>query len=350
MYKKIIFKNILIIFFSIFFFIFVLEISTRFFFSVIKTDLKYFFYGFNNNINIKVNSLTKLEIYINDSSEIKKSKKELLLPKQTGIFVFGGSTSRSYCDAIPWPSFLEKKKGIKINNFARSGKNSDYSFEVLISQLGKQIPESVIWAHKANEFQVAYFGLDRNKDKISFEKFNFKTNYHKHLYFLKAISLTFKKYLVSYYMLDEIILRIQYKFGKVIVYQNIISDENLEIASFNYKINTLDAIRYSFLRGVKNFYIISLFNKYDLENYNDLSSLRSQYDKKFEIFFNKRVNEILNEYKNSNVYYINTLNLIKKNLISKEISKKKLFCDNDTHHHSTQGHELISDYISSFIK
>jgi len=245
---------------------------------------------------------------------------------------------------------LEKKKGIKINNFAKSGKNSDYSFEVLISQLEKQIPESVIWAHKANEFQVAYFGLDRNKDKISFEKLNFQSDLHKLLYYLKAISLTLKKYLVSYYMLDEIVLRIQYKFGKVLVYQNIISDENLEIASLNYKINTLDAIRYSFLSGVKNFYIISLFNEYDLKNYNDLSSLRAQYDKKFEIFFNRRVNEILNEYKNKNVYYINTVNLINKNLISKEILKKKLFCDNDTHHHSTQGHELISDYISSFIK
>jgi len=350
MNKKIIFKNILIIFFSIFFFILTLEISTRFFFSIIKTDKKYFFYGFNNNINIKVNSFTKLEIYINDSSEIKKSKKEPLFLKQTGIFVFGGSTSKSYCGVIPWPTFLEKKKGIKINNFAKSGKNSDYSFEVLISQLEKQIPESVIWAHKANEFQVAYFGLDRNKDKISFEKLNFQSDLHKLLYYLKAISLTLKKYLVSYYMLDEIVLRIQYKFGKVLVYQNIISDENLEIASLNYKINTLDAIRYSFLSGVKNFYIISLFNEYDLKNYNDLTSLRAQYDKKFEIFFNRRVNEILNEYKNKNVYYINTVNLINKNLISKEILKKKLFCDNDTHHHSTQGHELISDYISSFIK
>jgi hypothetical protein len=342
--------NLILIIFSIIIFLLFFEIFIRSFFAIIKTDAKYLFYGFNKNINIKVNSLSKLEFYINDSSEIKiKDEKILFNNQENQMLVFGGSTSIAYCaESVSWPEYLGKQLNRNIINFARAGKNSDYSVEVLLSQLNKKKPESIIWAHKANEYTVAYFGLERNKDKLSFENINFNSEFKKILYYAKSISLSLKKRFFSYFLLDEIILRLQFKNKSLIHYQDIISDYNLIISSYNYKINTLDAIRYSFSNGVKNFYIISLFNEYDVEKNNQNLSLRSQTDKKFEIFFLERVSEILTEYKDKNVYFIDTVNLINEPLIIKKYSEKKLFCDPT--HQSINGHLLTSELIKKFIK
>jgi hypothetical protein len=349
MLKKKAFNFILIIF-SIIFFILLFEIFIRSFFAIIKTDTRYFFYGFNKNINIKVNSLSNLEFYINDSSQIKlKDDKISFINQEKEIMVFGGSTSMAYCpESTSWPDYLGKELNRNVINFARAGKNSDYSVEVLLSQLNKKTPESIIWAHKANEYTVAYFGLDRNKGKLSFPNINFTSNFKKNLYYFKSASLSLKKILFFYFLLDEIILRIQLKNGKLVHYQDIISDDNLIVSSYNYKINTLDAIRYSFDNGVTNFYIISLFNEYDLIKNSQNLTLRSETDKRFEFFFKERINEILSEYKNKNVYFIDTVNLINDSSNLKEYSEKKLFCDPT--HQNNNGHLLTSQLVNKFIK
>lgn len=338
-------NNFLLIIFSILFFLFSIEITTRFFFMVIKKETNFLFYGLNKNINISLNSLSKLEIYINDSSDIKLTNNRTSLSKSNeDIMVFGGSTSVDYCPgSISWPQYLSEKLNKKIINYARSGKNSDYSIEILISEINKKMPETILWAHKANENIVAYFGLDRNKDKLLFENINFTSNYKKLLYYIKSFSLSFKKRSLSYFLFDEIILRIQFKYGGIIKYQDIISDSNLITSSYNYKINTIDAINYSIKKGVKNFYIISLFNEYDLKKNNQNMSLRDQTDKRFQIFFNERVNEILTEYKNSNVHFIDTVKLINEHPIIEEYLEKDLFCDPS--HQTDTGHFLTSELI-----
>jgi hypothetical protein len=343
------FFNLILIIFSVIFFLLIFEIFIRSYFVIIKKDVKYFYYGFNKNINIRVNSISKLEFYINDSLQIEKvDKKNSLDNEDTDIMIFGGSTSIAYCpDSISWPVYLANKLNKNIINFARAGKNSDYSVEVLLSQLSKKKPETVIWAHKANEYTVAYFGLDRNKDKIFFKNINFTSNFKKALYYSKSISLSLKKIFFSYFLLDEIILRIQLKNKNLIHYQDIISDDNLIVSSHNYKINTLDAIRYSFNFGVKNFYIISLFNENDLSNTNQNLSLRSKTDKRFEIFFNERVTEILSEHKNDNVYFIDTIKLLNESMIVKEYINKNLFCDPS--HQNNNGHLLTFELIKKFF-
>jgi len=342
--------NFLLIIFSILFFLFLIEITPRIFFTVIKKEINFLFYGFNKNINISLNSLSKLEIYINDNSDIKLTNNKTLISKsKVDIMVFGGSTSMNYCPgSISWPQYLSKKLNKEISNYARAGKNTDYSIEVLLSETNKKIPETVLWAHKANEYIVAYFGLDRNKDKLFFENINFTSNYKKLLYHIKSFSLSFKKKSLSYFLFDEIILRIQYRYGRVIKYQDFISDQNLIISSYNYKINTIDAINYSLNRGVKNFYIVSLFNEYDLKKNNQNMSLRDETDKRFQIFFNERVKEILTEYKNRNVHYIDTVKLVNNNQIITSYSEKKLFCDST--HQNDNGHSLTSELIYKFIQ
>ena len=347
---KIKFLNFILILFSIIIFFLLLEVFARSFFAIIKTDTKYLFYGLNKNISIRVNSLSNLEFYISDISKVKiNDQKNSFINQEKEIMVFGGSTSMAYCpESISWPEYLGKELNRNIINFARAGKNSDYSVEVLLSQLNKKKPETIIWAHKANEYTVAYFGLDRNKDKLSFNNINFTSNFKKNLYYFKSVSLSLKKNLFFYFLLDEIILRIQLKNGNLIHYQDAISDDNLIVSSYNYKINTLDAIRYSFDNGVANFYIISLFNEYDLIKNSQNLTLRSETDKRFEFFFKERINEILSEYKNKNVYFIDTVNLINNSLKLKEYSEKKLFCDPS--HQNNNGHLLTFQLVNKFIK
>jgi hypothetical protein len=347
---KIKFLKFILILFSIIFFLLLLEVFARSFFAIVKADTKYLFYGFSKNISIRVNSLSNLEFYISDISKVKiNDQKNSFINQEKEIMVFGGSTSMAYCpQSISWPEYLGKKLNRNIINFARAGKNSDYSVEVLLSQLNKKEPETIIWAHKANEYTVAYFGLDRNKEKLSFNNINFTSNFKKILYYFKSVSLSLKKNLFFYFLLDEIILRIQLKNGNLIHYQDVISDDNLIVSSYNYKINTLDAIRYSFDNGVTNFYIISLFNEYDLIKNSQNLTLRALTDKRFEFFFKERINEILSEYKNKNVYFIDTVNLINNSLKLQEYSEKKLFCDPS--HQNNNGHLLTFQLVNKFIK
>ena len=192
---KIKFLNFILILFSIIIFFLLLEVFARSFFAIIKTDTKYLFYGLNKNISIRVNSLSNLEFYISDIAKVKiNDQKNSFINQEKEIMVFGGSTSMAYCpESISWPEYLGKELNRNIINFARAGKNSDYSVEVLLSQLNKKKPETIIWAHKANEYTVAYFGLDRNKDKLSFNNINFTSNFKKNLYYFKSVSLSLKK-------------------------------------------------------------------------------------------------------------------------------------------------------------
>ena len=112
------FFNLILIIFSVIFFLLIFEIFTRSYFAIIKKDVKYFYYGFNKNINIRVNSISKLEFYINDSLQIEKvDKKNSLDNEDTDIMIFGGSTSIAYCpDSISWPVYLANKLNKNIIN------------------------------------------------------------------------------------------------------------------------------------------------------------------------------------------------------------------------------------------
>lgn len=271
-------------------------------------------YGINKNINIELHSIKNRELYISNDYKLHNIKKNINLNKDGEIWIFGGSTSNSgFCDSknLSWVDFLENE--LKKKNFSKNGVNSGFSINVFKYQLeNHQKPEIIIWANKVNEVLYAKRNLS---DTI----------------FFHSLKKTLKENLVTFYFFEELIVRL---FDKVNINirseKKFLDDDDYRLSSENYYQNTLEAINLSKIYNIEKFYILSLFNKANLDNK----------ETEFYKFYEEKVNKFVKE--EEIVSYINT-----KNYLKLEDKKKELFCD--VMHQNYNGKFLTGKIVSDYI-
>ena len=329
---KFVYQVFLVIFFLLLTLLFIEIISRSFLFLVTKNN-KIFMYGINKDIKINSHSFSKLEFYISDQNQINIEKVQLDNKKKNKslIWVFGGSQSKGGAcgkSSSSWPIVLESKTNYKLINYSKYNVNTDFSTNLLISELEKNnnnLPNAIFWSHRINEMNVISFGLKRNKNILKNNFLNTKIN--KLNYYLKSINLSLKNIFLFYYIIDESVIRIKQKIGiNTEVFKNAnYNNENYKIAVENYKLNTIDAIKISRNYGIKNFYIISLF-----------ANSNSFFD--YFSIFNEETKKLSEEF---NVYYINTENYLH------QYSVEGLFCD--SMHQTKKGNILAAEIIKKNI-
>tara|TARA_B100001029_G_C15032159_1_gene437699 strand:+ start:374 stop:1402 length:1029 start_codon:yes stop_codon:yes gene_type:complete len=257
------FLNYILIFF---FSIIVIELIVRILI-FFPTNTNVFKFGFNKNIIFDVVDLSKLQINISNQ-ERKKIKKDILNkdiePKEfINVWVFGGSTTYGYnCnDSSSWPEELMKVNNrIKIENFAFNGADSDRLLSVLnINIEKKKVPDVIFWASKFNMYNILNKSEYRNKKIMNYDFVNTEKN--KFFFNIKQLDKTLKSYLLFYNLFDAIIFRIGLTRNTAIKKE--ISNKDIEMMVKNFEINTNNAIEIAKLKNVKEFYLISLFTKFN---------------------------------------------------------------------------------------
>ena len=321
----------------------VTESISRIFVWTITKDPKTFIYGFNKDIKINIFHLRKLDIKLTDlylinqvSLKNKSKYKKKSMDGNVKIWTFGGSTTvGNKCgkNSSSWPTELSKlNNNIKIYNFGDGGIDSEKSlYKLRNAILSESIPREVWWAHKFNEINVIYQGLKSNKDTINYV-FTDQSKKKLKLFFLK-LDTTFKKNFLSYKILENIILsssrKIIMNIEKKHVNKNL-NDTDFEYASYNYKINTLEAIKLSKKNNINKFTIISLPARLDYEK--KMKDL-------FFVHYYERVKEIIKD------EYVNFVDIsMHPNFIK---DGKNIFCDEI--HKTLKGNLITAKMLSKYL-
>lgn len=306
--------------------LFLLEFLSRIFIYTVTKEKIIFKYGLKKNIEFVVSSFSNLEFVVVDHKilERKKIKKKI----KNEIWVFGGSTSAIACKKInntSWPNELDEIiKNYKIKNFAKSGKSSDFSLKKLKSELIKNSPEIIIWAHFINEVDIIYF----NKNK--------KTNFqNKFFYFSHSLNLTLEKKLISYVLLEEFTKRLLWQLNIGIDKRDRqYSKSDYEFASQNYFQNTKQAINLSNNFNVKKFVILTLPTKNSFDN---------KENSFLDYFLVPKIKKLIDE---QSIIYVNLDKFIRFN----DIKYKNYYCSPDRIHFTTAGNKFIAQEVASRIK
>jgi len=297
-------------------YLFALEIIIRIFIFLLTFNSGILVYGINKNINLNLHSLKKKEFYI--SNNFKVLNKVNKIKNKNQIWIFGGSTSnKGFCDSknLSWVDFLEVN--LKKKNFSKNGINSSLSLNLLKYELQKkESPKIIIWANKVNEI------LHSKRMSGSKNEFN---------YFVNSFKLTLKENLVIFYFFDEILLRFFDRLNiNIRNEKNILAKDDYLESSENFFNNTKMAIELAKLYKVKNFYIVSLFNQFNLKDD----------DTQFYKHYIEKVNRLL-ELENF-VYFIDT-----KQYLKNDDKMLELFCDNM--HQNYSGKKITAKIISDYI-
>ena len=308
------------------------EITSRILFSIMSNSIYPIFYGFNKNLTIHVEDLSEFNFTARNTSRIKiKIKENNNNSQNKKIWVFGGSTSTSYCDDSSWPNEIQKYlPDYKIINFSTYGGTTDSSINTLFKNKDKDLPEKIFWANRHNEYFFLFFGNSRNNLILNLNKTDIKKN--NLLYFVKQVDLSLKKNLVFYFLFDDLIKRISFKISGP--QENIEYDytgKDIDLIIRNYEINTENAIKFAKDNGIE-FYIISIFGKYDFER-------QKFYSKMFYNRLQKKMINLKNKWK---VNYINTETSVS---LDKDIS---YFCDNI--HQLTDANKLVAEIVFKNLK
>ena len=321
-FKRVFFSLIILILL-----IFTAEIFTRAFISLATKDLKTFQFGFNKNIKIHINHLIKLKINLIDLSEINNSLNYLNKNKdknkdknnKLSVWAFGGSTTKGHAcgkNASSWTNELVNlNENIKIINYGQNGIDSYVSLQILQKKikLSKEIPEMIIWAHKFNEINVIYQGIKKDPNNLFITNEDIKK---RKIYFkILKTDLTLESNFLFYKVLKNIIITSNRKIIRNFTNQHLnpnITDNDFAYAAKNFEINTRSAIEISKKIGVKNFYLISLPAKKEIQKimkdkffkhyYLSIDNLTGDNGVDFidlsknEIFFNKENTLFCDEY------------------------------------------------------
>ena len=324
------------------FFIIIESISRSFIWAVTK-DFKTFSYGFNKDIKIDIFHLKKLDIKLTDlylinqvSLKNKSKYKKKSMDENFKIWAFGGSsTAGNNCgkNSSSWPTELSKlNNNIKIYNFGEGGIDSEKSLQKFRNAiLSETIPREVWWAHKFNEINVIYQGLKSNKDTINYVFTDLSKKKLK-LFFLK-LDTTLKKNFLSYKILENIILSSSRKIIMNVNKERIninLTYADFEYASYNYKVNTLKAIKLSKKNNINKFTIISLPARLDYEK--KMKDL-------FFVHYYERVKEIIKD------EYVNFVDIsMHPNFIN---DGKNIFCD--ITHKTYKGNLIAAEMLSKYL-
>jgi len=310
-----------------------IEITTRtiLFF---PTNINIFKYGLDKNIIIEIISLSKLQINISDRTVgYKKIQSNNNLNKDIiNSWAFGGSTTNGYnCgDSSSWTNEIEKKnKKIKVKNLAFNGADSDQLIVILNIYLQKkEIPEIIFWASKFNMTNIFTKSNYRNKKILNYEFQDVKKN--QIFLNVKRIDKTLKSYLILYNLLDALIIRL---FPDKKIYQKKThSDKDIMMMVKNFEINTTEAIEISRARGVKEFYIISLFSSEDFNQ--NMKSYKTN-------LYNLYLDKVMKKYPN----YVKIIDLA-NNLTTN--NKDTLLCD--ALHQTLKGNIYQASQINKFLQ
>ena len=311
-------KFLNICFFLPFIYLISLEVILRLILFIFTLNADIFFYGLNKNINLSLHSIMKGEFYISNDYKVLDNANNTKVNNQDEIWIFGGSTSnRGFCDSknLSWVDLLNID--LKKKNFSRNGVNSNFSINILKNQLeNNNKPKIIIWANKINEILHVKRGSS-NIDNLP--------------YLFGSIKKTLKKNLVTFYFFDELLIRFFDKFDiNIRQEKKILNIRDYKLSAENYYENTKKAIELSKLYDVKKFYIVSIFNKLNLNNT----------DTEFYNYYEDKVNKIINN--NNSVNFINT-----KKYLNSHDKNRLLFCDSI--HHNYDGKILTAKIISNKI-
>ena len=324
------FRVIIKIILAFFFTIFSIELIARIIVFLITLNTNIFFYGISKNIIFHIVDLSKLKFLIISEKNTTFNKTKFYdksLTENTLIWTFGGSTTEGFepgCGHITssWPEELSKlDPKIEIKNFAKSGSTTNYAIQQYFSNFSNQKkPDIILWANKINE-QFNSEIVSSNKNLILSLK-TYKT--------LKTNFIFFILYDDFIKKFNEHILKIQ----KAIDESKI---ENAWSESIrNYNKNTKSAINLA-NKSKSNFYVVSLFTKYDFKNN------KFQRQKYFDVW-EKNAKILVDEY---SVGYIDTEFLFLK---EKEIQKnQKYFCEKDGVHQTLLGNKLTARIIYNYL-
>jgi len=332
-------KNFFFLFLTYFFLIFFFEFSARVIVYITTKDLNILSYGFNKNISFQIRDLSNLNFEI-IKHETQTNKQVINLKENTNkslLWAFGGSTSDIACKAennTSWPYEIEKiDDKYQVNNFSRSGSNSDFALNSLLSNLYSNKnpkPEIILWANYVNETDVLTFGFKNNRfleNDVQIDKFK-----NTLFYYLKSVSISFENNSIFYSLFKRIVLAL-------ISYSNIpfkydlrtFPEKEIELAAKNYFLNTSKAIEVSKKLDIK-FYIILLFDKTDL---NILK--KSAHHKLKDKIFIREIKKLKLKYPD-----IKIINL--KSLKNKKIdNKENIFCDEI--HFTSYGNQVVSNLV-----
>ena len=325
---------------TIFLFLFFLEFSSRLFILVLTNNVKIFKYGINNNIDLQIRKFSKLNFEVIDNNILKSEQINFKenFSKKKSIWAFGGSTSDILCrkeNKTSWPNELNSKN-YNVVNYAKSGTNSDFALNSLISSINyNNLPDIILWANYVNETDVISLGFVRNPELGKKLQSNFNIN--KTMYFFKSLSKSIKNYSVFYFLLDGLTYRIINKLNLHTFFYDKskkLTINDFEISAENYFINTSEAIKLSKKFNI-DFYIITLF---------DISNLKYNVIErpiKYEIFSDK-IQKIINEH--NEVKWIN----LKKFKVDEAVNADDFFCD--TIHFTTEGNKFVADIIDENLR
>lgn len=299
------------------------------------TNSKVFKYGFDKNIIIETIDLSKLQLNITDRKSYKLKEKIVKISEndKISIWTFGGSTTygNNCGESSSWVEELQKKNlSLNLINFAFNGADSDQLVAVLNININKKkVPEIILWASKFNMTNILTKSNYRNQEILK-HKFNDAEKHKKFLY-IKRIDKTLKLYLVSYKLMDAIIKRLSPT--KIKYTKKVLSDIDVHMMVKNFQINTNEAIEISKSRGVKEFYIISLFSFDDVNKKNRLGLKNSLY--------NSYLVDVKNKYPN----FVKIIDLT--NNLSRE-NKDIFLCDEM--HQTLKGNIYQADLINNFLE
>jgi len=360
-------KVLSIIFFSTLVFFIIIEFLSRTLVFFSTNNKVIFEYGFNKTIYLKTKDLSKLDFILISETKRRNENEQKplsLSDEKLTIWAFGGSTTEGNepgCGHVTssWVDELSKiNKNILTKNFGIAGNKTDTALNILHEQTAtsefkhtvgfnvsikklknfdlydfeKGKPDIILWAGKYNE-QTNYIGAMDN-----FNKRNTKN-------FLQILDFTFKLNSVFYFLFNDIVERINYKFFKydpsahINIYQDpgkVNQEENLEKSKKIYKDNTIKAIKFAQYFNI-DFHIISLFGRYDYSSH-------TFYTVPFYKYWFEAAEEIS---KDHNVYFYRTeqkaLNILKNN------KSEQFFCNNDNLHQTLKGNILTASIINDYL-
>lgn len=363
-------KNIIFSLSALVVLVLIIEIFSRVAVFFYSHDFYSFQYGICSSINISFKnreiSFAKTEWGDEEDINERKKKNKYLNPEIT-IATFGGSTTYGFnCDNTfsSWPEELERilnddtSMKCQVLNFGESGANTDRMVELLpfvkLEKVG-----FALWANFINESDILSTGNMKNFDVLS-ENFSdvlenkvrpFRKNRYKIL--ILRLDKTIKKYLLSYYLMNEIIVRLKHHFlpslptrtnWEIITGEGdkTIANKLISLAVTNYKLNFLEAKKYFDRNNIKMVLIRlpvceAKFKHMFEENGDEIAF-------PFMTLFWESLDALLIEL--SNQYNIPLIN-VHEQYIKCDVADD-VFCDSA--HQSRKGHILTAKYISKDMK
>ena len=306
-----------------------IELLTRtLLFSVTNVDA--YKYGFKKTVVFEIVDLSKLQINIIDKSKAISSDKKIKINSKSlnkNIWIFGGSTTYGHnCDqsqSSSWPLEIKNlNHDFNYKNYAFNGANSDQSSILFWKDIINTTPKIILWAHKFNTLNVIGKKNYKNKKILNYE---FTQNTKNNLFLkIKRINKTLLENSLFYSLLDKIILRISFHVSQPVLIKP--NEKDIKYAIKNYEINTKEVIEVSKKRGVKEFYLVSLFHEYDWSKENSL---------KYSLF-NKTINNLESQ-------YFPFVKIIYVKVDTENIKKEALLCDNI--HQKYEGNKVQAKII-----